>query len=307
MLKYRSKVVIAAVLIVLVVVAGKACDLFCIQKNRVKELEKRFKFIDEDYLRNGLSSHYEAHLDDMRRFYNNSGWKNELAYIAHGGGIGQFKYTNSREAIEDSIAKGFKFIELDLIETTDYHIVAAHDWGTFSKQLGLKTSSPQAKADISRLKIKGMWTPVFGDDIKKILDKNPDLFLVTDKIRNFKLLLKEIPHSGRMIVEVFSPLDYLEALRDGVRYPAYCVWDEKRLDLARRYNFPIVTMDAKRLFRDERAIRKVQELHDSGTTILLFWTSYPHKDEESWLRRYLGRTVSKIYTDKWSPLDINGR
>ena len=307
MLEYKSKILVVAVLIALIMVASSACALFYLQKNKIKELERKLKFVDEDYLRNGLISHYEVHLEDMQKFYNNSGWKNELAYIAHGGGIGQFTYTNSREAIEDSLAKGFKFVELDLIETTDYHIVAAHDWGTLSKDLGLKTSGPQAKDDISELKIKGIWSPVFGDDIKRILDKNPDLFLVTDKIRNFKLLLKEIPYPDRMIVEVFSPLDYLGALRDGVRYPAYCVWDEKRLDLARRYNFPIVTMDAKRLFGDERTIRKVQELHDSGTTILLFWTSYPHKDEESWLRRYLGHTVSKIYTDKWNPLEIKGR
>lgn len=60
-------------------------------------------------------------------------------------------------------------------------------------------------------------------------------------------------------------------------------------------------MDAANLFDSEENIQKVQQLHDDGVTIFLYWTNYSLKDEPTWIHKYLGRTVSKIYTDKWSP------
>lgn len=104
-----------------------------------------------------------------------------------------------------------------------------------------------------------------------------------------------------MIVEVFTPEDYLRALDFGIKYPAFCVWDLDCLVVARKFKFPIVTMDATQFFNNNETIELVQDLHNSGVTILLFWKSFPDKDKEWWLRKYLGKTVSKIYTERWSP------
>lgn len=138
------------------------------------------------------------------------------------------------------------------------------------------------------------------------MDEYKQLFLITDKIRNYDLLLSEIPYADRMIVEVFSPEDYLRALKAGVKYPAYCVWGLANLQIAKRFKFPIVTMDANNFFRKEETVRQVQELHDSGVTIMLFWTSFPDRDKPEWIRKYLGRTVSKVYTDRWGPSKLPG-
>lgn len=155
--------------------------------------------------------------------------------------------------------------------------------------------------DIIKLKIKESMTPIFGSDINEIMNQNKNFVLITDKIADYDLLLKEIPHPDRMIVEVFSPRDYLRALQSGIKYPAYCVWSPSHLKIAKSFGFPIVTMDANNFFRSPDTIRMVQELHDSGVTILLFWTAYPDRDRPEWLKKYLGHTVSKIYTDTWSP------
>lgn len=61
------------------------------------------------------------------------------------------------------------------------------------------------------------------------METNRDFILVTDKIADYELLLKEIPFPERMIVEVFSPEDYLKALKSGIRYPAYCIWGKKNI------------------------------------------------------------------------------
>ena len=156
-------------------------------------------------------------------------------------------------------------------------------------------------ADALKLKIKESMSPISGGDIDKLMKENLNFVLVTDKISDYDLLLREVPHPDRMIVEVFSPRDYLRALRAGVKYPAYCVWTPAHLKTAKEFGFPIVTMYANNFFRQQETIRMVQDLHDSGVTILLFWTGYPDRDKPEWLKKYLGRTVSKIYTDKWAP------
>jgi len=57
---------------------------------------------------------------------------NSGGLIAHaGGGINGLKYTNSLEAMEQSIEHGFKMVELDLLISSDGRIVAVHDWKTF--------------------------------------------------------------------------------------------------------------------------------------------------------------------------------
>ena len=55
-------------------------------------------------------------------------------FIAHaGGGIDQYIYTNSKEAIYKSIKNGFKLIEIDLQETDDEIFIGVHDWHRFKK------------------------------------------------------------------------------------------------------------------------------------------------------------------------------
>ena len=58
--------------------------------------------------------------------------KKEFNFIAHaGGGINGLTYTNSVNAIEQSILNNFKLIELDLLITEDKMIIASHDWKSF--------------------------------------------------------------------------------------------------------------------------------------------------------------------------------
>lgn len=59
-------------------------------------------------------------------------------FIAHAGGAiidkGEvFTYTNSKEALLQSIKEGFKFIELDLVLDLQGEIFAAHDYKHFYK------------------------------------------------------------------------------------------------------------------------------------------------------------------------------
>lgn len=239
---------------------------------------------------------------DMRRFYVSDGYQSPDAYIAHGGGIGEFTYTNSLEAVQDSLKKGFRFIELDLSETSDGHILGAHDWKHFNSLTNGNNASglPLSLDEAKNLKINGKYTVLTGDAIRELMNSN-QFILVTDKIRNYKLLLEEIPFPERIIVEVFSPYEYYKALEAGIKYPAYCIWDKKCLETAIDYKFPIVTMDAGNFFENEDDMAAVRKLHDAGVTILLFYNAFSRRDAPEFVKRHVGKTVSKVYTDTWAP------
>lgn len=242
----------------------------------------------------------------MDIFHTRAGADAPASYIAHGGGVGEFTYTNSREALLDSLEKGFSFIEIDMLVTSDGHIIGGHDWKQFKKAVSITDDSkaPLPLGQVRDLRIQGKYSVLTGRDIADIMAKNRDFILVTDKIRDYGRLMEEIPYPDRMIVEVFSAEDYLAALRAGIRYPAFCIWDDQDLAIARAFRFPIVTMGKLLFERGDTAA--VKTLHDAGVTILFFHAGFPEGDDAAFLRQHLGTHISKVYTDRWSPRQLPG-
>lgn len=67
--------------------------------------------------------------------------------IAHaGGGIDGVKYTNSKEALLQSIDTGYRLIEIDLLVSSDGEILGAHDWERYIGQL-ITTETPPKRTE----------------------------------------------------------------------------------------------------------------------------------------------------------------
>ncbi len=152
----------------------------------------------------------------MARYF---GECNEQSYIAHGGGaIDGFVATNSLESVEYAIDRGVKYIELDLQLTSDGHIVAAHDWGSFNLNTYRDTSSGLVPTydEFAACKIHGRYTPLTYEIIDSLFIRHPDIILVTDKIEDMEVLDMHLGRlKERMLVECFSPAQYDECLRLG--------------------------------------------------------------------------------------------
>lgn len=250
-----------------------------------------------------LAEVVEQHRLEMQTFYNDECLHGEHAYIAHGGGVGSYTYTNSVEAFADSIAKGFKFIEIDLLETADGHLIGAHSWNDLAKFTGRTAEELQKLPlrELEKLKINGNLKILSGGGILSFLRDNPNIILVTDKIENYELLLKEIPLPERMIVETDwretpeARYKYQKALQAGVKYPAYsAVWN---LDYVEKYEFPIIVVSASQINSSPETPEKLRKLHQKGVTIMVCNS----KDNVYFIKEHLGQTVSMIYTDKWYP------
>ncbi|WP_231503741.1 phosphatidylinositol-specific phospholipase C/glycerophosphodiester phosphodiesterase family protein [Paenibacillus sp. 1-18] len=109
--------------------------------------------------------------------------------ISHAmGAVDGLAYTNAREAFVENYKKGSRVFEIDLMFTSDGHLVARHEWTeSFTEQLqqehavateqgGKSWSYEQFKDSL----IHGSYTPVDWKDVLDLLELYPDTYVVTD-------------------------------------------------------------------------------------------------------------------------------
>lgn len=216
--------------------------------------------------------------------------------IAHAAGsIENRNYTNSEEALIKSLKNNYKFFELDMLVTDDNRILAAHDWENFHKRTN--TSSKELEK-IKNVKIDGSFTLLYDEKILEYFEKNPDIFLVTDKIKNFDLVKQNFPfYQDRILIEVFSLEDYFQALKIGFKYPMLCIWNSSQLDryypMLKSGVIAIMTCPVALIKSDKE---KLEVLHKRGINIFAFTSN-----EIGFINKHLGKTVSGFYTDTVLP------
>ena len=196
-------------------------------------------------------------------FFNFEPQKN-LILIAHAGGAfnGQI-YLNSKEAVENAIKNGFHYIELDLLETSDGDLVAAHDWKMFHQLTGFSTQEhPITQKEAQERKILKNQTVLTSKEIHDIFMSNPTLYLVTDKIQNIDLLNKKFgDFKDRIIVEVFSIERYKEVQEKGFFHPAFCVWDSEKLyQLVDENQIDMITLSGDSVYQKIKWYKKHPEI-----------------------------------------------
>ncbi|MCL2415588.1 MAG: hypothetical protein FWD01_02140 [Defluviitaleaceae bacterium] len=104
-----------------------------------------------------------------------------LALIAHaGGGIDGYPGSNSLEAMQNSGALGFRYIELDMLPTTDGKILLNHDWNTISNRIPGIFNGNMSHSDFMNHRIFGKFTPVDLDMLIEFLKENPAVRIITD-------------------------------------------------------------------------------------------------------------------------------
>ncbi|MBR5475635.1 MAG: hypothetical protein IKV17_02295 [Bacteroidaceae bacterium] len=149
----------------------------------------------------------------------------EPKIIAHAaGGIDGDIYTNSLEALTNSIEAGYKYIEFDLLFTADSVLVATHSWEEYNTLCGQPQkgdSAPTLSAFLSQ-RIMGKYTPLTAQQINSIFESDSTLFLVTDKTSSPDIIKEYFPNiKERTIVEAFSYEDYTELNRQGYHKVLY--------------------------------------------------------------------------------------
>ncbi len=104
-------------------------------------------------------------------------WYANNPVIAHAaGGINQFAYTNSKEALIQSLENGERVIEMDFVLTTDRKLVCRHGW----KDDDGNRIKKQTYDEFMATETSGGYTPLSAEDAISILKEYPKTYLVVD-------------------------------------------------------------------------------------------------------------------------------
>ncbi len=136
--------------------------------------------------------------------------------VAHaGGGIDGKTYTNSFEALNRNLKKGFKYFEIDFSFTKDGELVCLHDWkGSFKKRFGFEAKErPTLKTFRRLLREKKGYENCTLDGLSSWLRQHPETTLITDvkgsNLEALSIVFKKIEGAHeRVIPQVYQPENF---------------------------------------------------------------------------------------------------
>lgn len=106
--------------------------------------------------------------------------------IVHALGVANGEsYTNSLEALNNSLAQGQTVFEVDLALTSDDELICAHDTVTLMGEDNRAFLEGKELCDITKdefmsLKIRDKYTPLCMEDLILVMKDHPDMYIVTD-------------------------------------------------------------------------------------------------------------------------------
>ncbi|WP_325892033.1 sulfatase-like hydrolase/transferase [Grimontia sp. NTOU-MAR1] len=203
-------------------------------------------------------------------------------YIAHaGGGIDGHHYTNSMEALNESYRQGLRYFEIDLLETSDHRLVAAHEWKEWAKKVDYSGDIPPRYDDFMSKKMHGKYTPLSLEDLNTWFESHPDAFLVTDKVNSPKKVLEVFEFKDRLVMELFTVEALEEATELGIfsPMPSWVTYlhlnkDVERLKSLGVKHLALSTTDIK------SNINEMLELKENGIKTFLFNINVNNADGE---------------------------
>lgn len=132
--------------------------------------------------------------------------------VAHaGGGINNKTYTNSYEALNSNIEKGFHYFELDFTFTKDNQLVCLHDWNhSFKHFFGFETKERLTLREFEWLNSRSEFNHCTLEGLSDWMKKNPAAYIVTDvkdnNIKALKIMLQTLPDARtRLIPQMYKP------------------------------------------------------------------------------------------------------
>ncbi|MDP2182117.1 MAG: glycerophosphodiester phosphodiesterase family protein [Actinomycetota bacterium] len=237
-------------------------------------------------------------------------WAERNDLIAHGmGGVDGVPVTNSREALAQNYAAGYRVFEVDFEVTRDGHVVARHNWersaspGQQSPADGVPTL-----ADFRKMRIRGEYTPLALDDVLGFMRRYPDIYIMTDiKPRDLdeqmgaldgisEALGSDKALRERFVVQIYdgSELNYVRS--KGFREVVYTFYrlrttPEAALDFCEREHIRFVTIPKKRATAEF-----VRDIRARG-----LWCAVHTVNDANEARVLRARGVTHLYSDSMCP------
>lgn len=266
----------------------------------------------------GACFFYEFYVPPRKIFEDSPQWlKESPPLIAHAaGGIWEEKedgsdklitYSNSAEALRQSLKNGYRMIEIDLALTTDGDFACTHAWPKSDTKY---MSSSQWRS----YRVKKKYTSMSLRAVLQILKNRPEVYLVTDNKsyhtaantrKEFELLYQQAMAIGgeellNRIIPQFYNMEMYDTIQEVYHWP-YMIYtlyrqdsvsDQEVIDFIRdKEDIPIITMPTRRVSEEF-----CQALHDIGKY------AYTHTvDDFDKLKEYRKMGIDGIYTNTILP------
>ena len=248
------------------------------------------------------SSKVPENIEDMRNTFS------ENKYIIHACGYisddegNMHDYTNSREALENSLAAGNRIIEIDFHYTSDGALVCGKAWGDlYLNGEQLTPGEAPTLSDYLKCKILDKFTVLTFDDIAGYMRDNPDMIVVTDTketdIDTYKMITSDYPDiKDRFVVQIYHASEYDAVKKAGFPYIIYTLYETEDSE---RTKESLIKASKKPLvgFTFHIDLTEDQDFMDimkSTETPLFVHT----ENDESKIEKYLSDGISGIYTDR---------
>ncbi|WP_160044162.1 phosphatidylinositol-specific phospholipase C/glycerophosphodiester phosphodiesterase family protein [Paenibacillus sp. USDA918EY] len=192
------------------------------------------------------------------------------------GGIRDHAYTNSYEAFIANYEKGNRVFEVDLLLTEDGNLVARHEWTrAMTELLQQEDELPQDRQaarltyeEFKKSKILGGYAPLDWNDIMDLMERFPDIYIVTDTKeqdpeemkRQFAMLVQSAEARDPLLLQRVVPQIYnrpmLAEVKDIYDFPSviYTLYatedtDEEVVDFVAEHDIDAVTIPEQRVTR----------------------------------------------------------
>ena len=234
----------------------------------------------------------------------------ETLRIAHAGGaLGKRTYTNSYQALEANLERGFRYFEIDFVTTSDGHLVCLHDWKVnFKRTFGHAVKGPTTLDEFDRLVAENpRFTNCTLSGLADWMTAHPTAVIVTDvkgdNLAALASMAEALPDAGRRVIpQVYDPANYTAIKTLGFEQ---MIWSLYRFDGT---GFDVIQWASN--FEGRFAIAMPAAMAKSPLPNALAQRgipSYTHTinrkaDLDMYQREY---GVAEIYTDHLAP-DSNG-
>ena len=226
---------------------------------------------------------------------------NNNRYIAHAGGeVNGIKSTNTKDALDQNYKRGFRFFELDIIETSDGVMVAAHDWNMWSRFTDYKGTLPPTHDEFMQEKIYGDYTTLDMDGINKWFTEHPDATLVTDKINDPIAFSNAFVDKDRLIMELFSVMAVEQASQHGInamisQRPLMKIKGDK-LNFLAVNNVKYVALSRRMI---EKRGKFLSQLKKNQIKVYVYHVNFDEGKDEKYVQENEIGLVYGMYADKW--------
>jgi len=222
-------------------------------------------------------------------------------YIAHAGGeVDGHKSTNSKAALDQNYKKGFRLFELDIIETSDGKLVAAHDWNMWSRFTDYTGELPPTLAQFKKENIYGDYETLDMDGINKWFAEHPDAILVTDKVNDPKAFANAFIDRNRLIMELFSVMAVEKASQQGINVmishkPFFGIKGDK-LNFLKVNNVKYVAISRRAIAKNKELMLQLKK---EGIKVYVYHVNFDEGKDEKYVQENEIGIVYGMYADKW--------